>query len=211
MLAAAGLPILGRYLLLPAALLAVFAGAGVFGWRRCPHDHAWRTRWAIVGAAVLVAFVIFTPEPGRPDQRLRTAMHTQTDILADLHAISDEIPCQPVAVPNHRPVPHVALWTGIAPGRDRVRPARAADAAAAYIDPASERVERNFTLDPRDPKRLTATVPPGFEEQRATRAGCSRPAVDGDRVSELPVHLQRSEKWTVHPLSKSASRDCPPH
>ena len=32
-----------------------------------------------------------------------------------------------------------------------------------YIDPANERVLRNFTLDPRDPKRLTATVPPGFE------------------------------------------------
>ena len=33
-LAAAGLPILGRYLLLPAALLAVFCGAGAFGWLR---------------------------------------------------------------------------------------------------------------------------------------------------------------------------------
>ncbi len=38
-LAAAGLPILGRYLLLPAALLAVFAGAGVFGWRTLAADH----------------------------------------------------------------------------------------------------------------------------------------------------------------------------
>ncbi len=38
-LAAAGLPILGRYLLLPAAILAVFCGAGVFGWRVLPRDH----------------------------------------------------------------------------------------------------------------------------------------------------------------------------
>ena len=37
-------------------------------------------------------------------------------------------------------------------------------ASGSYIDPASERVERNFTLDPRDPKRLTANVPPGFTE-----------------------------------------------
>ncbi len=36
-----------------------------------------------------------------------------------------------------------------------------------YVDPASERVLRNFTLDPRDPRRLTAAVPPGFEETAA--------------------------------------------
>ena len=35
-LAAAGLPILGRYLLLPAALLAIFCGAGAFGWALLP-------------------------------------------------------------------------------------------------------------------------------------------------------------------------------
>ena len=33
-LAAAGLPILGRYLLLPAAILAIFCGPGAFGWLR---------------------------------------------------------------------------------------------------------------------------------------------------------------------------------
>jgi hypothetical protein len=33
-----------------------------------------------------------------------------------------------------------------------------------YVDPASRRVERNFTLDPHDPRKLTAQVPPGFRE-----------------------------------------------
>jgi hypothetical protein len=90
-------------------------------------------------------------------------MHTQSDILADLHGISDEIPCEPVAVPNHRPVPHIALWTGIAPA-EIVSAQLEQPTSGSYIDPANERVERNFTLDPRDPKRLTATTPPGFEE-----------------------------------------------
>jgi len=168
-LAAAGLPILGRYLLLPAALLAVFAGAGAFGWRTLNQDHPWRTRWAVIGAAVLAAFVLFTPSQADRISRLRTSMHTQADILADLHDISDRIGCEPVTVPNHRPVPHIALWTGIAPA-DIVSAQLEQPASGSYVDPADERVERNFTLDPSDPKRLTAAVPPGFDEAARNRS-----------------------------------------
>lgn len=162
-LAAAGLPILGRYLLLPAALLAVFAGAGVFGWLVLDRDHAWRRRWAVIGGVTILVALVFTPSQVNRIDSLRGAMHTQQDILADLHAISAEIACEPVAVPNHRPVPHIALWTGIAPA-EIVSAQLEQPTAGSYIDPASERVERNFTLDPRDPKRLTASVPAGFEE-----------------------------------------------
>jgi hypothetical protein len=175
-LAAAGLPILGRYLLLPAALLAVFCGAGVFGWLRLHRDHPWRKRWAAVGGAVLATFALFAPNQADRISGLRASMGTQSRILADLHDITKAFPCRPVAVPNHRPVPHVALWTGIAPGQivsaqlERPR-------SGVYVDPASQRVLRNFTLDPSDPKRLTAMVPPGFERVAANRswvlyAGC---------------------------------------
>ena len=168
-LAAAGLPILGRYLLLPAALLAVFCGAGAFGWLTLPREHAWRGRWGAIGVAVLGAFVAFAPGQASRISDLRASMGTQSEILADLHAITHDVSCRPVAVPNHRPVPHVALWTGIAPEQivsaQLERPGR-----GAYIDPASERVLRNFTLDPRDPKRLTATVPPGFEKTAENRS-----------------------------------------
>jgi hypothetical protein len=162
-LAAAGLPILGRYLLLPAALLAVFAGAGAFGWQTLPSDHAWRRRWAAIGGVVLLSAIVFAPSQVNRIENLRAAMHTQSDILADLHDISDQIACEPVAVPNHRPVPHVALWTGIPPAQI-VSAQLEQPTSGSYIDPASERVQRNFTLDPRDPKRLTANVPEGFEE-----------------------------------------------
>jgi hypothetical protein len=115
----------------------------------------------VLGAIAIAGFAIFTPSQAGRIQSLHRAMATQRDILADLHDITAGLPCTPVAVPNHRPVPHIALWTGIPPSRivsaQLERPAR-----GVYVDPANPRVERNFTLDPHDPKTLTASVPPGF-------------------------------------------------
>jgi hypothetical protein len=168
-LAAAGLPILGRYLLLPAALLAVFCGAGVFGWLQLAPEDPWRRRWAAIGGVVLAAFVVFAPSQANRMSDLRASMGTQSEILGDLHDITDDFGCEPVTVPNHRPVPHVALWTGIPP--ERIVSAQLQQpTSGVYVDPASERVLRNFTLDPRDPRKLTAKVPPGFERVAANRS-----------------------------------------
>ena len=128
---------------------------------RAPGRPRVRGRWAAIGAAVLVVALVFAPSQAHRIEHLRASMHTQQAILADLHRISDEITCEPVAVPNHRPVPHVALWTGIPPAQ--ILSAQLEQpTSGSYIDPANRRVERNFTLDPSDPKRLTARVPPGF-------------------------------------------------
>jgi len=162
-LAVAGLPILGRYLLLPAALLAVFAGAGAFGWTKLPHDHPWRKRWAVIGAIAIAGFAVLAPSQAHRIQSLHRAMATQQTILADLHDITDDFTCEPVAVPNHRPVPHIALWTAIPPA-NIISAQLQKPTHGVYVDPASRRVERNFTLDPHDPKTLTAQVPPGFRE-----------------------------------------------
>jgi hypothetical protein len=166
-LAAAGLPILGRYLLLPAAILAVFAGAGVFGWLTLPREHPWRTRWAAIGALLIAIFVVLAPNQASRISDLRASMRTQSEILDDLHDV--DYPCRPIAVPNHRPVPHVALWTGIPP-QQIVSAQLEQPTRGSYLQPANERVERNFTLDPKDPKRLTAGVPPGFERVSANRS-----------------------------------------
>ncbi len=172
-LAAAGLPILGRYLILPAAILAVFCGAGAFGWIRLPPDHPWRRRWMWIGMAVLATFVPFAPAQADRIADLRASMGIQANVLADLHDLTRTRAfaggCRPVAVPNHRPVPHVALWTGIPP-RDIVSAQLQRPRTGLYIDPASARVERNFTLDPHDPRRLVATVPEGFVRVAANRS-----------------------------------------
>jgi hypothetical protein len=164
-LAAAGLPILGRYLLLPATLLAIFCGAGAFGWRRLPAGHPWRGRWLAAGVVVLVALAAFTPRQVERIGSLRDDIAIQRGIVSDLHALADSgtirRSCGPVAVPNHRPVPLLALWLG-RPAAEIVSAQLSRPARGFYVDPASARVERNFTLDPNDPARLTAEVPPGF-------------------------------------------------
>lgn len=163
-LAVAGLPILGRYLMLPAAILAVFAGAGAFGWTQLERDDPWRRRWMAIGALVLLAFAVFAPNQASRIRSLGASMRLQAHILDDLHAItrSPQFSCRPVAVPNHRPVPHIALWASIPPRRIVDAQLRR-PVAGLYVQPATARVERNFTLDPHDPKTLTARVPAGYE------------------------------------------------
>src|SRR4029078_10701685 len=122
-----------------------------------------RKRWAVIGAIAIAGFAVLTPSQANRIQSLHRAMATQSDILADLHDITNDFTCRPVAVPNPRPVPHIALWTGIPPAQivsaQLQRPTH-----GVYVDPADRRVERNFTLDPHDPKTLTAPGPPGVRE-----------------------------------------------
>ena len=147
-LAAAGLPILGRYLLLPAALLAIFCGAGAFGWLLLERDDPWRRRW--LGAAVVIglALVAFTPKQIDRLDRLRGAIGIQREIRDDLHDIADRLPpaCRPIVVPNHRPVPLLALWLDTRP-REIVALADTRPARAVFVLPANDRVVRNFILD----------------------------------------------------------------
>ena len=164
-LAAAGLPILGRYLLLPATLLAIACGAGAFGWTQLAADHPWRRRWQVIGALVLVALAVFTPRQVQRIDSLHSNIAIQREIRADLHSLADRPPlkggCRPVAVPNHRPVPLLALWLDLPP-REIVSAQLRRPDRGLFVDPASERVRRNFTLDRNDPGVLDAEVPPGF-------------------------------------------------
>ena len=79
-LAAAGLPILGRYLLLPAAIGAILCGAGAFGWRTLPEDDPRRRPWAWFGVLTLVAARRVRSRAGGAHQRpARRAAHPGHD------------------------------------------------------------------------------------------------------------------------------------
>jgi hypothetical protein len=166
-LAAAGLPILGRYLLLPATLLAIFCAGAVTGWRLIPVGHPWRRRWQAAAALTVIALVAFIPAQVARIDRLESNMNAQEEIHDDLRDVTRApvftAGCGHVGVPNHRLVPSLALWL------DR-RPSEIVSAqltelrSGIYVQPATSRVERMFTLDKNDPRLLTAEVPDGFRE-----------------------------------------------
>ena len=148
-LATAGLPILGRYLLAPATVLAIFCGAGAFGWAELPHDHPWRRRWAWFGVATLAALVAFVPAQVNRISDLRDALRIQDGIQDDLHDLTPRFPCLPATVPNHRPVPLLALWLDVDPTRIAVAQ-ESRPTSGTYVVPSSGRVARQYILDPRD-------------------------------------------------------------
>jgi hypothetical protein len=166
-LAAAGLPILGRYLLLPAAILAIFCGAGTFGWLALPRDHPRRRAWASFGALTLVALLAFVPAQARRLDALRDALARQGAIQDDLAELVRRPPgairasCAPVAVPNHRPVPLLALWLDVPP-QDVVAATRRRPVRGTYVMPADDRVAADYILDRRDVDRRIAPPPAAF-------------------------------------------------
>lgn len=149
-LAAAGLPILGRYLLLPATVLTIFAAAGALGWLALPADDPRRRPWQAFGALVAVTLVVFAP--GQIDRitSLRSALRIQEGIQGDLARIVEGVPRQcTIAVPNRRPIPLLALWLDRRPQEFELL-GSAPDVDGVSVIPANRRVAKDYILDPRD-------------------------------------------------------------
>lgn len=90
-LAAAGLPLLTRYLVFPATLLIVFAAAGLLGWRHLDADHRWRRPWQAFAVVALLAFVVFLPSQERRLDRLGSALALQQGVIDDLRTITGDV------------------------------------------------------------------------------------------------------------------------
>jgi hypothetical protein len=161
-LAAGGLPIRTRYLLLVSCILAVFAGAGLFGWQGLPRGPH-RTWWARFSVLALAAFVVFVPLQAQRISSLRDALRIQDGIQDDLGEAVARAPCTPFVVPNRRPVPLVALWRDVQPGS-------IADAQegippdGTYVFPRTPEVAKDYILDPSDLDRRVTPPPDGWRE-----------------------------------------------
>jgi hypothetical protein len=170
--ATAGLPINTRYAFLAAAILCVFCGAGVFGWTRLPREDPRRRWWMAGGALVLVALLASIPSQYHSAHRELDKLARQESIQNDLlalvtdHAITRR--CEPVGVPNHAPIPLLALYLETSP-RNVLSAEAQQTTSGTYVDPASKEVEDDYVLDPHDP-HLPVTVPPGFTETHANRS-----------------------------------------
>jgi hypothetical protein len=164
--ASAGLPINTRYAFGASAILCLFCGAGVFGWTRLPAGDERRRWWMAGGALVALALVVYAPSQYRTAHTEMTKLARENVIEEDLlrlvkdHAINLE--CGPVGVPNHAPIPLLALYLKTSP-RNIVSAQVGHIASGIYVDPASTEVERDYVLDPLDPHE-PVSVPPGFLE-----------------------------------------------
>jgi len=167
--ATVGLPINTRYAFLASAILCIFCGAGVFGWRRLPREDPRRRCWMAGGALVLLALLASIPSQydsaHRELRKLARQESIQNELLALVQDGSIARRCEPVGVPNHAPIPLLALYLETSPRKivsAEVNPIT----HGTYVDPASKEVEDDYVLDPHDP-HLAVTVPPGFTETHA--------------------------------------------
>ncbi len=167
-----GLPINTRYAFLAAAILCIFAGAGAFGWTRLERGDPRRRGWMAGGALVLIALAAYAPAQYRSAERELNKLARQQSIEDDLLALVDDhaitLRCGPVGVPNHAPIPLLALYLKTGPENIRSAQVRPIPSGV-YLDPASREVEADYVLDPRDPHQ-PVSVPPGFHEVHANRS-----------------------------------------
>ncbi len=92
---------------------------------------------------------------------LRDALRIQDAIQDDLHALTPRFACTPVTVPNHRPVPLLALWLDLDPTRIAVAQEQR-PRSGSYVVPSNRRVARRYILDPRDVDPRIPPPPVGF-------------------------------------------------
>jgi len=171
LLACGGLAILPRYTMLAAAILAIFAGVGLLGWRLLEPDHPWRRHWQVFAAILLAMFLIWTPNQWDLDSKVDTDLTNQARIERDLSALVDdgafEPLCGKVAVPNHRAVPRLAFNLDVKPTQIVSASEEEIAGRGYFVAPASPFVIHNFILDPNDPTDPTFPVPDGFERVAA--------------------------------------------
>ena len=177
-LALAGQTALLRFLLFPAAVLAVLAAYAALGWTARGEDDRLRRAWRFGGAALLVAFAAFAPKDAdrvgrlrdelRGDQRLqaRLAELAHGRARGALHA------CRPVHVQVGGVLPTLAYESGLDPHDLSAELSTPAPSGALVALARTPRLDLPYDLPP--PLR----PPPGYREVAARRpwlvaAGCT--------------------------------------
>ena len=168
LLTISGIPIVGRYLLLPSVIGAILCGAGVFGWRELASDDKRRKPWAWFAVLTILLLVVFTPAQISRISNLRYALSRQDQIQGDLRALVKRPPalisssCTPISVPNHRPVPLLALWLNV-PAEQIFSAEDKRQLRGEFIATANAKVASDYILDPRDLNRVVVQPPSSFK------------------------------------------------
>jgi hypothetical protein len=170
--ASAGLPINTRYAFPIAGILCVFYGGGVCGWTLLPRGDPRRRWWMLAAALLVLALAVSTPSQYRTAHDELQSLARQQRIQDDLVALVDDgaisARCEPIGVPNHAPIPLLALWLKSDPGEIRSAQAQTITHGT-YVDPADEEVQREYILD-RSERAHPVGVPPGFTATHTSRS-----------------------------------------
>ncbi len=178
--ASAGLPINTRYAFFAAAILCVFCGAGLFGWSLLAGDDPRRRPWMAASAIVALAMIAFLPSQVSDLRTQLRALSSQQVVADDLTALTANgaisARCLPVGVPNHAPVPLLALQLQTSPaeivsGDSDVLGAANRISHGTFVAPADAQA-RSYILDPNDPATLARAhpVPADFALTAANRS-----------------------------------------
>lgn len=167
--AVGGLSLLGRYLFLAAAMLALLAAVGVFGWLALPAGDPVRSRWRAGGLVLLAAIAVFAPMQAgrlsdlRDDIAARDGVRDDLRGLAESEAVGAALErCRGgVFVPNHRPVPELAYWLDRRPAEIASSQRRPPTPDGVFMAPRPEVAELSI-LDPRDRSLPADAVPAGY-------------------------------------------------
>jgi hypothetical protein len=164
----ARLPLLTRYLVLPAAMLALLCAVATLGWTCLPRERRRpRLAWGAGGAIVAIALVVSAPALGRELSGLQNFLSTRRAAEHDLRAVVTSgvatrlaRRCPAVYVNDDRAVPLVAYWMGLSIDRVLVR-GLGAPTRGLVLTARSALVNRRFSLEP-SARGAPRPVPAGF-------------------------------------------------
>ena len=176
-LGVADLPLLIRYLLVPAVMLCLFCALLAFGWTAVPRsDRAWRA-WAAAGLLCLVAVAAYAPRQARALQAAHADGVAAAAIQDDLHRIADDprfrsaVAGCPLLVPDPRPRVLLAYWLKRSPREIRWPTGAGAASGSSTRPPMPPRA----SASPPRPRRPGAPRSrPAVATWRATPRGWSK-------------------------------------
>jgi hypothetical protein len=146
--ACVGLAIISRYMMLASAVLCVFCATAVLGWRLLPHGHAWRRRWQLIAAAVVVIFVVGAPQQYRDLSLVFDVLNEEKAIGSDLRQLADSgafhLDCRPISVPGVQAVPRLAAWLDLRPSAIVISAEQPQPTHGYFLSPADDDVALHY-------------------------------------------------------------------